>query len=608
MGYKEILGRLQIDFGRVAQGRKKQGNPFRGYRLLVERREFDVYRAGGLADKIVGAYCSVVVTLSSRGRNQKIFIFPNYRQRWHRYGVAFTAKKFPGLIPGSKIVECFVIPYMREVTKDVLHRRWRVVVVTDKNQVFHNFPARSVEFEGFEQVGDIVHFEESAIWDLPDRFYPSASSACGPMERYAPHLPESCCEYHPPISARSPFGNEGFPRETTVNYKGEERIVSRFYFPRRELGACSFSYMGGFEPDYKMTLIGTYRANKDCGVRVCVFATSDGGRNWYAKYEFSDEGEYSFRQGSDDWGKNVGNAIIGAALQKSNIANLSFRKRCYCQDEPGKFIWSEPINIGCVSDTTPAVIKSIGAHGLETGNIVALFDDEARVSLRFGCENTRDDYRGMLYKVFVKDDYSFELYECASLAEDGLPCRHIHHINRLRDGWLVGTGEVYPNGWLLYFQMKEADTFSRFGAWDDIEVFRLNSTKDSIQRTVGADLIDSDEPLLVIASDHDLLKRPQISLSGAVSFDRNSTGIYIGKLSDVDCFEKFKVVYEAKEPAFFFKKLANKYVFCGMRGEFAVGSHDCMEWDMADIGQTMFRYRGFTYDFFVIDQYLISLR
>lgn len=45
-------------------------------------------------------------------------------------------------------------------------------------------------------------------------------------------------------------------------------------------------------------------------VRVCFFASSDGGRQWYCKYEFSDAGEYSFQQGhSNAWGTNFGNQI-----------------------------------------------------------------------------------------------------------------------------------------------------------------------------------------------------------------------------------------------------------------------------------------------------------
>ena len=59
----------------------------------------------------------------------------------------------------------------------------------------------------------------------------------------------------------------------------------------------------------------------------------------------------------------------------------------------------------------------------------------------------------------------------------------------MKDGWLIGTGEIYPNGWMLYFQMKEADSYSEKHAWEEFEIFRLNSTRESVQRTLGAILL-----------------------------------------------------------------------------------------------------------------------
>ena len=83
--------------------------------------------------------------------------------------------------------------------------------------------------------------------------------------------------------------------------------------------------MGGYEPDYKMTLLASYRSNTDIAARNVIFMTDDGGRQWYAKYEFGDMGTYSFRQGvNKGWGKNFGNKIK---------TDISLKKDINCKED-----------------------------------------------------------------------------------------------------------------------------------------------------------------------------------------------------------------------------------------------------------------------------------
>ena len=91
-----------------------------------------------------------------------------------------------------------------------------------------------------------------------------------------------------------------------------------------------------------------------------------------------------------------------------------------------------------------------------------------------------------------------------------LPCRHIHHINTLKDGWIIGTGEIYPNGWLLYVQQKMADTYSVVDAREELIIRRINTEEGSVQRTMGLMLSDSPDNDIVFASDHDTLARNEI--------------------------------------------------------------------------------------------------
>ena len=297
--------------------------------MKIEKQEYNILKRPFLANKIVAAYGNVVILLNTQTGNNTLTIYPNYNTNFFKYKVKFNAKNFPGLIEKSSISHCMALPFMRNVKKGSYVKSWRLVIVTDKGQVYHNFPARNIECDGYEVAGDIIRFEESAVWDLPGRLYPSMDKKCDPTERYFPGLPNNVYEFHPMLNTDSRYldlyNNGGFGKKTTVIQNGDQVEVSRFYLPLRESQSNPFYYMGGFEPDYKINLIGTYRSNTSVGVRICVFATHEGGRNWYCKYEFGDYGEYEFRQGNQaSWGTNFGNSI-NSTVREDDYKALSFK-------------------------------------------------------------------------------------------------------------------------------------------------------------------------------------------------------------------------------------------------------------------------------------------
>ncbi len=611
---KRLIGKMEVSYPKLINMSVDFDKPFKGYKKIVDNNCYSVYKVSDLKPSIVAAFGFVVVTKSKSLGGDVLSIYPDFRKTSICYRVGFNNKNFPDLLPGSKILNCFVIPYMRECTKDRLFKRWRLVVVTDKCQVFHNFPARSRDFEGYEVAGDIKRFSESAVWDIPGRKYPSKNKNCDErFEEYYPCLPDSAYEYHPAVNC-SKYGDAGFDKFTYITKNNEKIPVSRFYFPLRKEQANPFFYMGGYEPDYKMTLIGTYRSNKDVGARTCVFATSDGGRNFYAKYEFSDEGVYDFKQGEDTFGLNYGNLLDGSVFGENYAEECFVSKRKLVHENNDLFEWEKPVKIKCIEAKCPIVVNTAEPHSLCTGNIVCLSQGAQNKESLWDCmfnngvTNTSCG-NGRLYKVVVKDENSFEIYENVSNPYNNIACRHIHHINRVRDGWVMGTGEIYPNGWMYYIQMKQADTFSRIGAWDDLTFLRLTDAPECVQRTAGADLIDGEEQMFVFASDHDTLPRPKVECLENISFSRNSTGVYAGKLRDINDFDKFKVVYEAKEPSFFFKKLSDAYVFGGMRGELALGFDSATKWISSNTGgEPLIHYYGSTLSYHVIDNFIIRIK
>ena len=120
------------------------------------------------------------------------------------------------------------------------------------------------------------------------------------------------------------------------------------------------------------------------------------------------------------------------------------------------------------------------------------------------------------------------------------------------------------------------------------------------------DIIDGEDPKIIFASDHDMLKRkPFISVRGE-TICRNSTGIYYGDLKNINDFSSFHTVFEAKEPAYLFKKLDGIYLFSGQRGEIALSS-DLKKWVSFTIDQPLIHYRGKTFRFYVFDKYIIEM-
>lgn len=591
-----------------------------GYKQCGVDSQVALYKRGLLGRKIVAAFADSMVMQSFRNKNV-LYYYSHYKS-CIRKRIVLNDKTFPGLIPCSSIDQVMLLPYMRVLGPGRYAKQIRLVIITNKCQVFHNCPARSKEHEGQIRYGDDARFEESAIWDIPGRKYPSKSQDVLPVERFFPYLPETTYEYHPCLNSSKTYvdkyHNGGFGASHKVIVNGKEEIVSRFYFPKRTIMCNSFHHIGGEEPDYKMTVIGTYRANNGGnGARTVIFATDDGGRNWFAKYEFGDFGSYEFAQGAADWRTGFGNPIkFGQDFKQAN-GILSIIKRTVItptndNKEPSEFFkWSAPVDIVDIANgKSTAVVKTATPHGLETGNVIAVKSSGAIFPFVNNDITPCSGGNGVLFKVSVIDDNSFELYEFVHSPDNPICCRHIHQVNRVKDGWLIGTGEIYPNGWLLYMQMKEADTFSIKHAWEDFDIYRLNSTKESVQRTLGAILLDDSNQSLIFASDHDTLERNTINTTDGRSFviRRNSTGIFKGKLVDIDNRNKFEVLYEAKEPSFLFKNIANHLVFAGQRGELAISNDLGNHWRTYQIDTDTYDYHGTVGGMIVLGEYLIKIQ
>lgn len=589
-----------------------------GYSRIVENCEYAIYERPLKADKIVAACGDSIVKLHGK---TTLILIPNARVPMIRYVVKLNSETFPGLFPNSTIVQCLLLPYLREVKKDSYLRELRLCVFTDQGQIFHNKPARDTAVEGKSLPNDIICFEESVVWDLPGRKRPSLNPMPDFWECYYPGLPESCYTCSP-MSNEDPgftdrYGNGGFGETQKIRVDGEEKICARFYNYSREVQANPYLFIGSGQRNDKVFLIGTYRANVVRGVRICLFATSNGGREWFCKYEFSDAGEYAFQQGySEAWGTNFGNKIMSHVNEDCTNKNLCVQKRTIQLptvangDINTSFCWEKMSMVSEISGLDGTIVKTQNAHGLITGNIVALqSENELSVELdwlRCSAVTSTGSVGGQQFKVRVIDNRTFEILELVSSQVPTLPCRHIHHINPMKDGWIIGTGEIYPNGWLLYMEQKKADTYSRVGAEEAMEIARMNTSPQSVQRTMGVLLRDTQQCDVIIASDHDTLERNALNGTSLQRVSRGSTGVFVGKLEDVDDRNRFECVFEATEPCYYFQKLDGVLVYAGQRGELGICFDPAFKkWNREHVGRFIMYYMGNYYNAYCFNDYVI---
>ena len=573
---------------------------FFGYPLYKDNDYYQVFRHPIKRKKIVAAYDRMVIIQN----NNKLIIYPNIAKKLYCLKLTLSSRHFPDLISNSRIDRVLIVPFIKTMDNGVFSCGQRIVVITNRGQIYHNYPMIEGRCKRQTESG-MALFEESCIWDLPSAKYPSPNVDCDTTERFYPGLPQESYEYHPKVSEKS-------KKTFTFIENGKLVVLPRFYIHNRNDNSNPFHFIGSGELDYKMTLIGTYRSNTDFGVRVCLFATDDGGKNWFCKYEFSDFGDYPFRQGNvDNWGLNHGNNIKNIGYNHEYKENtIELFKRTLVFDKQGEmFNWVFVNQIKSFNNSNNISINFLKKHNLSNGNIVALKGAISGKNYDWMLNNNFDcnsNGNGMLFKVVVIDDYNVELTELVSQSNHNVCCRHIHHINRIKDGWLVGTGEIYPNGWLLYVQMKEADTYSVKKAYSDTSIIRLNGCKNSVQRTMGTILNGDDDPYLIYASDHDTLETSQHVNS--FGFSRNSTGVFLGKLSNIDDRTKFNCVFNAMEPCFYFQKIRGKLVFCGQRGELATSFDNGKTWIEDRIDKCFYYYYGAAFDYHVFDEYVIKFK
>lgn len=577
-----------------------------GYSKYCNRQNYQIYKYNVGAKKVVALRKDIAVRTNGTAIGTRIEISMTGLQGNYGYVAIFNDTNFPNLLPNSEIAHVIIVPYTRNMDLGTIQHgnHWRLNIITTFGQVYHNYPARAIGSDGTEVSGDITRFDESAIWDLPERKYPSLDKNASGVERYMPCLSSDKYAYYPNINQDNGYGNGGFDKSITKN----SIIYPRFYQPNHNNPQSnSMTFMGGFEPDNKISVIGTYRANNAVDVRICVFMSDDGGRSWYCKQEFTNL--QCINATKIDTTRVAENYVANSyAISKRTLVLPTESDKINAT----KFSWGSNVVVSNISKGASTVVTTLAAHGLTTRDVIAFrTNNGASVGFEWLLNNTvspASGGTGVLFGVKVLSDTTFELYEFVQSAYTNIPSRHIHHINRVKDGWLVGTGETYPEGFIHYIQMKDADMFSIRRAYNVFPTARLTSSEGAIQRLLGGHMFDDADSTMMVAIDDERINRDLITFGDGTSLSRSSTGIYKGKLADIDDFDLYRCVFEAKEVAYYFKKKGGAFLYMGQLGECALSFDNGETWFEEHLGKLGEHFMGESNKFVIVDDYIFALK
>lgn len=129
-----------------------------------------------------------------------------------------------------------------------------------------------------------------------------------------------------------------------------------------------------------------------------------------------------------------------------------------------RFKWNESGMVSKLQKGETVKVITQTPHSLTTGNIIALCSKKIKphaIDWMLADGVDEDGNRnGFQFKVKVVDDYCFELYELVSSAKPTLPCRHIHHINTLKDGWIIVRRNL--SKWMAFVSAAKKGGYLRY--------------------------------------------------------------------------------------------------------------------------------------------------
>jgi hypothetical protein len=533
---------------------------------------------------------------------------------------------FPGLITGSTIKRLMIVPYERQLTSESVHyygSSWRLVVFTSNQQIYHNFPSRYDTYDGALLTNYEYLFDESVIWDLPDRVNPvktntgdDATLIATGKYKYIPCLPDHMYEMHPAINQASPYGNTGFgaTRTYTDGVSNTTATRARFFVPVRGFDeADSFRWMSGCIQNKQMSAIATYIGSTGFMGRVVVFTTNNG-REWFAQYEYGPNGTAihpyndTIVASNEPWASfaeyrdaETNRIRFGTNSMSDSTAFVLKERRAFTPSQYDKepesqveghvgkrFDYKSAINISSIVSSTDEgiVVTTASAHGLSNGAVIVIEKVGDGVSAwNWLCAEGHDDNQagnGTIWKAQVLSSTTFRLMLEIKNPNNNLQVRHIHALNQAKDGIVIACGEEWPYGWLEFLKKPGVDAFSNSFAGNTYPIIRLTSNKHSIQRTLGAEFVQEGiDSLVYFGADTDYVKLDNAAMPSGreTTMLRSSIGVFKAKLSDVDDYDSCECIYNPTEACYFFRVINGVMIYVGQCGLIALSKDWGKNWN-----------------------------
>lgn len=547
-----------------------------------------------------------------------------------------SESNFPGLIADSTIKRVMIVPYDRiGLTTDTVTYGGddaRIVVFTNKCQIYHNYPSTIDGADGNSVANGRYKFDESVVWDLPDRVNPvktnsgdDATLIATGKYKYMPCLPDHMYEMHPAINQTSPFGNHGFgaTRTYTDSITRQQKTRARFFVPIRGFyEGDAFNWLGGCIQDTQMSAIGTYISAYNYMGRVVVFGTNNG-REWFALKEYGAHGEVIVESANGDtslqgpwsafaeYGDAATNRIRFGTNSMNDSSAFVLKKRSQYspndyQKDPEvtydghtghRFKYGSAVAISSIASSSAdgIIVTTSANHGLVNGDIIVIEKNgSGNASWNWLCAEGHDDLQagnGTIWKIQRLTDTTFRLMLEVENPNENLTVRHVHSLNYSKDGLIVSCGEEYPNGWIELIYKPIHDTFSNSFAGNHYPVYRLTSSAKSAQRTLGCELVDDGiDKMFYIGADTDIVKRNSNVLPEGrqIDFTSSSLGVYKGKVEDIDDYDKFECILPVNEPAYFFKIVQGIMIFCGQQGTVALSNDMGKSWTTIRVPSSLY--------------------
>lgn len=524
--------------------------------ILTEKNDYKIIDC---PIKVKGAFRDVFGADVLEYTSTKIYYY-QYGYKGLVWSCDFNTDNVDSFIAGETIRYAYLIPYSYNGNVGTLRLPNRIVIFTNKNRILYN---NNTTLEA----GDFSHFKEARVVN-PFKKWQAVNdqSDVDAVHKYFPVL--------------KGYNYDQFDGRTVAQGTAVGDLLTDFSVDN-SWNIRSYNTLARAN---KVAVFANYNQHN---TEPYVIATVDGGKTWKVVLWFAHTTDYP----DSAAGEIDLTPIISQSAYTANSLKLCIRKyRVPTEETPepaNTFIIDENDQVNVSSFTTDGTGNCVVnlAEAKDFGNYspVCFFKNNGSASIWDTiCNNdmTEDgaNNNGIFFRLTKISNTQYQLRAMlGNPYEASLMCYHIHCINRCCAGFVISTGESYKSanqyeGGMVYFLTCNYNNGTNMlpnGTNDLInKTVRLTSSPDGVNRTCGAYLFnDFADPTFMYVSDESFYTtgKRNASIPGrTIEVQNVPTGIFRGKLSDIDDQSKYECVCDTKSTI---------VSLCEHMGHFAADGH-----------------------------------